>query len=261
MRKVSLAFMLTVLAAVLLWFPFLSPEDDQVNGADQQAPLDHIRSTVLRRGDASARTPSGCDILRLALKMGPDMDASHTWTSATVSFCQLPAAWRQAMKPNGVASEVEYDIPGPLVPPFVARRLGVSPYQDLRLVVRVGDIRDGPSGLRFPEEATNSKTRATELTDGSLVVWLEKGDGRHTADPEGAVAVHYSTWSADSTLVGTTRFGPSPSVVDLRSGPWFWTELLTGAGEGGRAIVWAPASASPTGAAVTVDVSVIKVVR
>lgn len=261
MGKVFLAFLFTVLAAVLLRFSFQSPEDDQVNGGDHQVPLDEIRSTVLRQGDAGTRTPSGCDILRLAFKMGPDTDASQSWTSATFSFCQLPAAWREAMEPNGVASEVEYDIPGRLVPPFVARLLGVSPYQDLRLVVRVGDIRDGPSGLRFPEEATSFKTRATELTDGSLVIWLEKGDGRYTADPKGAVAVHYSTWSADSTLVGTTRFGLSPSVVDLRSARWFWTELLTGAGEGDRVIVWAPASASPTGAPVTVDVSVIKVVR
>lgn len=249
------ALLATVIVLAAVRAARRSPKSAPV--ADPRREVERLVHVSAPRG---ARTPSGCDIIDLSFRVvGGAEESSDVWTGATVSLCQLPPEWRSALERHGVHGEVEYVIPRSLVPEAIALRLGVSLTGDVRLVVRVRGIYDAPAGLSFPGAAP--MPGALRLSDGERYAWLTTGDGRYVARERGAVAVHHSVWSPDGTLVGSTLLGTTPSIVDLRDEVGFWRELLVGASEGARAVVWTTDASSPTGKALIVDATLVKVIR
>jgi hypothetical protein len=221
------------------------------------------RQVVRSAPPGSIRAPDGCDIIsgqhRILRDQG--LPSESDWVPTQFSFCQLPESWRRVVRHTRVGDEVEYRVPAALVPIEIAQLLRISPGHELSIAFRTQAIDAPPEGLSFPRDSRMPET-ARETPLGVRYV-LTPGDQNGPEVTEGStVAVHYSFWKPNGTLVATSRLGASPTVLSVGNMDGYVRELLlVAAHEGDRLLAWVPQEAARSETALLLDARIEKVFR
>lgn len=208
----------------------------------------------------STRTPLGCDIVTGEHRIVDERGAATSWVPTQYSFCQLPAEWREAVRHARVGEVTQYLVPGRLVPTSIAQLLRVRPNRDLDITFRTLAIDDPPPGLSFPGDIAPPPD-ATTLPTGVRFVARSKNDA--PALHEGsAIAVRYSFWQTDGTLVGTSYFSATPTVLSVgQTGGYVREILLSLTGAGDEVTAWLPPEIAESSTPILLRAKVEKVLR
>lgn len=210
------------------------------------------------------RTPKDCDIVSGAHRILQPTERDEynaRWIPTQFSFCQLPAAWREAFGAARVGEEIVYSIPKELVPLRISALLGAKSDEDLRIAFRIERINTAPDGLVFPENITSLQD-AKELPSGVKYLIKSRRPKGTELTETGAAAIHYSFWSQDGTLIGSSYLSPTPAVLTVAKTAGYARALLNAVhGEGDEIVALLPSAVAKTDQPVVLRATVEKVFR
>lgn len=203
-------------------------------------------------------TPSGCDILDVSFLVESSSEQG-AWRRARFSLCQLPGTWRPAFQNLHIGQTADCRSSA-TAPKYIGDLLGSE--GPLRARIRLESIVQAPE-LRLPRTLDGGSGTATTVS-GVRYALLTPGRGSHYVDKDSVLLLSQSTWSIpDKRLVTSTRVSGLPNVANMARAKPFIREVLLGAAEGDRFLVWLPnGERLPRGVdTAAVDVEVLRVVR
>ncbi len=215
-----------------------------------------------RSPDAAAR-PSGCNIIGAKYRVLPPGDRKFeedtAWQTGKFSFCQLPAAWREALGVARVGEDIEFLVPQSMVPDRITSVLRLNLVGDLHAMFRIDTIEPHPAGLKFPL-LKEPPEEAHALADGTRYLVIAESNGGKKADENDSIELQHSMWEADGTLLGSSLLHGPPTMVSVADTESPLKEILIGRGESERFLVWFPVRDETAVGARLLDATVVRIV-
>lgn len=217
--------------------------------------------------DDRSRIPTGCDLLLASYQQdAAASDATHGWRSVKFSLCQLPESWREQFERMRAGSHFRCTTSTTNLPWPISELFSGESAEKLSATVRLDDVVEAPSSLTppWPLSGTNGTPTESTISGGVRYVELEAGQGESHVQEDSVIFAQQNTWNLDDgRLLASSAVSGMPDVANMRNSKEFLREVLVGAAEGARFLIWLPKSAyAHHGIEHTaLDITVLRVVR
>lgn len=210
---------------------------------------------VLQEGTGSER-PRMWDTVVMSFVFrtpdGTEVGNSETGGGAVQGLInpRMVPGWREALSLMVVGDSRRYWIPGALAYGDKASdeptRPGLPP-GPLVLDIELLDVQRAVGLPEAPEDLGAPPKSARKTESGIAVQVLKEGSGAERLGPNDLAKAHYSGWTSEGELIGSTEVDGRPATLVLAQATAGWKEGLEGMRIGERRRLWVPEASAFAG--------------